>query len=174
MIKAILGLGNPGLKFYNTRHNIGFQVVDALAASYNSSFKARDKMEVASVSLNGQTLVLVKPLTFMNNSGEVVPYLQKQGIKAENTIVVHDELELPFGKAALKKGGSAKGHNGLRSLIAFSGPDFWRLRCGIGRPERKEDVPHYVLAPFTEGSQAVERLIADALALIEKEIPHLT
>lgn len=102
----------------------------------------------------------------MNDSGRVIPALLKQGIKAENILVVHDELEIPFGSVKLKLGGSHRGHNGLRSIIGVCGENFRRIRCGIGRPANKEDVPDYVLKPFSESEQQVEQMIAAAEVMI--------
>lgn len=170
MVKAIIGLGNPGHQFFKTRHNIGFRVIDALADRYATSLieKKDSKLEYASITLNNQEVLLVKPLTFMNNSGDIVPWLRKKGIGPEDVLIIHDELELPFGKVAFKHGGSAKGHNGLRSFIAHWGDAFDRLRVGIGRPEDKMQVPDFVLAPFTEGENRVNELIDLAVEAIEK------
>ncbi|MEX0671848.1 MAG: aminoacyl-tRNA hydrolase [Candidatus Babeliales bacterium] len=149
-LKAIIGLGNPGPRFDATRHNIGFAIVDALADIHSAHWSKKGAMEQASITINNQPILLVKPQTFMNNSGEIFPLLAKQGIKAENILVIHDELEKPFGSLAIKEGGSHRGHNGLRSIIDYIGSDFNRLRFGIGRPERKEDVADYVLQKFTK------------------------
>lgn len=165
-IKAIVGLGNPGRRFVHTRHNIGFLVVDQLAHDANSSFSESGQMEVAEVSLGEKNIILVKPQTYMNNSGKVIPFLQEKGIKPKEVLVVHDELEKKFGKVGIKFGGSARGHNGLRSIIAFGGQECARLWCGIDRPERKEDVGDYVLQPFTESNEAVEQLISSATTTV--------
>lgn len=167
-IKVIIGLGNPGDKFYFTRHNIGFRVLDALCDKYNASWRKADKMEIAQAIINGKEILLIKPQTFMNSSGEVFPYLQKKGIKSENILVVHDELELPFGSVKLKFDGSAKGHNGLKSLISFCGSNFYRLRMGIGRPAQKEMVPDYVLKKFDEPESQIDQMIELAVNEIEK------
>jgi peptidyl-tRNA hydrolase, PTH1 family len=165
--KVIIGLGNPGSTYALTRHNIGFRVIDALARAHGASWKEKDKAEIASITINDRPVLLIKPQTFMNNSGAVVPFLTKQGIRSEDALVVHDELEFPFGKLAFRPGGSARGHNGLRSLIASWGEGFGRLRFGIGRPERKEDVPNYVLQTFKERPADIEQLIAQAQEMIE-------
>jgi PTH1 family peptidyl-tRNA hydrolase len=167
-IKAIIGLGNPGPKFEHNRHNIGFLVLDALADKYNLSWQKKDIFELAELCIDDKTVLLIKPQTFMNTSGKVVPFLQKKGIKPENIIVVHDELELPFGKVKLKFAGSAKGHNGLRSIIDFIGKDFWRLSFGIGRPENREDVGNYVLSNFSEGADLLASNIGQACNFLEK------
>lgn len=166
-IQAIIGLGNPGPAYYHHRHSIGFRVVDTLANKYNAQWKSRDTMEIALIMINDKKVILIKPQTYMNTSGNVIPFLSKQGIKAGSILVVHDELEMPFGKVAFKIGGSARGHNGLRSIIQACGENFARMRCGIGRPELKEQVPTYVLQNFKEDNAAVEELIDNAVHLIE-------
>lgn len=166
-IKACIGLGNPGHTYYNQRHSIGFRVLDALADQHGAQWRTKDRMEVAEILLNDHKVLLIKPQTFMNNSGAILPFLTKQGIKAENILVVHDELELPFGKLASKQGGSAKGHNGLKSIITACGENFYRLRFGIGRPAQREDVPDYVLQPFAEPADKVDQLIEQAATMIE-------
>ncbi len=166
--KAILGLGNPGPRFVRTRHNIGFMILDALAALYGSQWHRRHSEETAQIVLEGHKVLLVKPQTFMNNSGEVVPYLKKQGIGPDDILVVHDELEFPFGKLGCRSGGSARGHNGLKSLIQYLGTDqFARLRFGIGRPEDRERVPDYVLQNF-EDPQKTDQLIEEAIKMIQE------
>ncbi len=166
-IKIIVGLGNPGRQFHFTRHNIGFLVLDALADKYNASWHIKGDKEVVDITVNGEKITLVKPQTFMNNSGKVVPALLKQGLTLQNMLVVHDELEKPFGFVELKVGGSHRGHNGLRSIMSICGSDFVRVRCGIGRPENKEDVSDYVLSNFSEGADAVEAMIHKVVTVIE-------
>ena len=103
----------------------------------------------------------------MNRSGEVISFLQKKGIKSDEILVIHDELEKPFGNLSIKFGGSAKGHNGLRSIISVVGQDFWRLRFGIGRPDNKENISEYVLSPFsTQEESEIPNLIDKAVNLI--------
>jgi len=165
-IKAIIGLGNPGPKFYNTRHNIGFRILDTLAQTHGGVWHKKNEMEYAEVTIGNDHVMLIKPQTFMNNSGRVVPSLLKKDIKTENILVVHDELEKPFGNVSIKMGGSAKGHNGLRSIITACGPDFPRLRFGIARPLNKEDVPDYVLTNFSENADGLEQAIAHAVKTI--------
>lgn len=166
-IRAIIGLGNPGKKYHFNRHNIGFLVLDAMADKHYGSWRAKDSLELSEISLNGSPVLLIKPQTFMNSSGAIIPFLTKQGIKPENILVVHDELELPFGQLKFKIGGSHKGHNGLRSIIGACGDQFSRLRFGIGRPENKDDVPEYVLSNFNEPTSTVEHGIAQAILMIE-------
>jgi len=166
-IKAIIGLGNPGQKYYYNRHSIGFRVVDELAHKYGGTWQSKNNMECVDIVINNNKLLLVKPQTFMNDSGKIIPALLKQGVKAENILVVHDELEKSFGKLSFKVGGSHRGHNGLRSIIGICGPDFVRLRFGIGRPDQKDEVSQYVLHNFSEDPAEVEGLIAKAVSMIE-------
>ena len=167
-IRAIIGLGNPGAKYYKTRHSIGFRVLDELARVNGSSWQENNNMMYASVSgLAAQTVYLIKPQTFMNTSGEVMPWLNKKGIKGNQIIVVHDELEKSFGVNSIKFSGSAKGHNGLRSIIGVIGQDFWRLRFGIGRPQAETSVSDYVLNPFSQTEeQQLLTLLPDACWLL--------
>ncbi|MCX5922383.1 MAG: aminoacyl-tRNA hydrolase [Candidatus Dependentiae bacterium] len=169
-ISTIIGLGNPGRQYHYNRHNIGFLVLDALAEAHGGSWRTKEHMEIADIMLNGAKILLIKPQTFMNNSGKVISYLAKQGIKPENILVVHDELELSFGQLKFKVGGSHKGHNGLKSIIASCGDGFARLRFGIGRPENREDVSDYVLQNFTEDRAEVERLIGQSVEMIQQNI----
>lgn len=150
----IIGLGNPGSRFHLTRHNIGFMVVDALAEYYGVRWKSGKQGETASFSLHNQEIILLKPQTFMNSSGEALAGVRNAYHKAHDILVIHDELEKPFGSMQLRFAGSARGHNGLRSLMEKVGSDFWRLRMGIGRPIEKSQVATYVLTRFTPEEQA--------------------
>jgi peptidyl-tRNA hydrolase, PTH1 family len=169
-ITAIIGLGNPGPKFEYTRHNVGFLILDALCSAHGGTWQKKDLAETSSVMINGTSIILIKPQTFMNLSGKVIPGLAKKGIKPENILVIHDELELPFGKLKIRTGGSAKGHNGLRSIIEHCGSEFNRLSVGISRPERKEDVGTYVLQNFTENSADIQQMIFTAVTLVEQQL----
>ena len=169
-IKVLIGLGNPGKKYEKTRHNIGFLLIDYIAQLYQGVFKLHHNMLTATVTLDSQPLLLIKPQTFMNNAGDIIPFLAKQGIKAENILVIHDELDLPFGKLKIKYGGSARGHNGLKSIIAHAGDTFIRLSIGIGRPNNQKDVPEYVLQEFTENNELIQQIMVDAYAMTEKII----
>ena len=117
-IKAIIGLGNPGPKYYHNRHNVGFQILDTLAATHNLIWQTKENMELAVLTVGDKRIIHLKPQTFMNDSGKVIPFLLKQGIKAENILVIHDELEQPFGAIKIRIGGSAHGHNGLKSTLS--------------------------------------------------------
>lgn len=166
-IKVIIGLGNPGRTHEYQRHNIGFRVLDALVDQYNGSWAERGNAQMAEIVIHGSKVLLIKPQTYMNSSGQVIPPLSKKGVTAEHILVVHDELEKPFGSISIKQGGSAKGHNGLRSIMQYCGPEFARLRFGIGRPERKEDVGDYVLSNFSEPVDQVDAAIVRAVIAIE-------
>ncbi len=165
--KALIGLGNPDQRYARTRHNIGFQIIDALATAHGGQWQRKRTEEVARIQIHDMNIILIKPQTYMNNSGDVVPFLKKEGVQPLDALVIHDELELPFGKIAFKVGGSAKGHNGLKSIIqAWGTADFARLRIGIGRPVHKEAVAQYVLEPFDNEAE-VQGMIDEALVFIE-------
>lgn len=148
MIKAVVGLGNPGAQYELTRHNIGFLALDALADAYDVRFEELRIRSQAEIVVDEQKILLVKPQTYMNHIGRICPVLQKMGISTQEMLVVHDDLELNFGTVKLKEGGSAAGHNGLRSMIEQCGANFPRIRVGIGRPV-KQDVSKYVLGRFS-------------------------
>lgn len=170
-IRAIIGLGNPGPAYASHRHNVGFMVLDALAKKYSCSWRSTKHMMSTEIVLHDQKVLLVKPMTGMNVSGDVIPLLKKSGIDASDIAVVHDELEIAFGKIALRAGGSARGHNGLKSLIAALGSDaFVRVRVGIGRPEHKDEVPTYVLSSFAEDASQRTLVITRAVEQIEQLI----
>jgi peptidyl-tRNA hydrolase len=166
-IKAIIGLGNPGHKFELNRHNIGFLILNAFGDRFGASWDAKTNMQMAEIELNSKKIILIKPQTFMNDSGKVIGFLQKKGIRPENVLVVHDELEFPFAKLQVRFGGSARGHNGLKSIIEHCGPEFVRLRFGIDRPADREMVSNYVLGNFTQSSQDLEAAIYKAVDAIE-------
>lgn len=168
-IRAIIGLGNPGVSYGKTRHSIGFRVVDALARQYGVSWTEADVMMHTMVTneVSQKSLYLIKPLTYMNNSGRVLPFLLKKGIGAEEILVVHDELEKSFGKISIRWNGGLRGHNGLRSIDSVIGKEFWRMQFGIGRPDEKCEVGDYVLSPFTrEEEKEMDFLLQRTVSLI--------
>ncbi len=167
-IKAIVGLGNPGPAFLFTPHNIGFLILDRLSELWQGSWIEKQNMLIASVEHDGHEILLIKPQTFMNNSGEILKHLQKRGIKIENILVVHDEIDYPFGKINIKDGGSARGHNGLRSIIEHGGQNFYRVRCGVGRPDNACDVGDFVTSPFQESKNQVHELIEKSINIIQQ------
>lgn len=171
--KAIIGLGNPGAQYSKNRHNIGFRVADELANQFGGTWRTTNDMMVTEIQVATpegiHPLIIIKPQTYMNSSGRVIPFLQKKGIKPDEILVVHDELEKEFGVTQLRIGGSARGHNGLKSLIGAMGDNFWRLRFGIGRPADKADVPNYVLTNFSkdEENQLPERIAKVCTTLLD-------
>lgn len=169
-IKAIVGLGNPGPMYAHTPHNIGFLILDRLAKHANAIWDEKQNMQQASMHSNDKDILLIKPQTYMNNSGEILKFLNKRGIKIENIFVIHDEIDFAFGKISLKDGGSARGHNGLRSLIAHGGENFLRLRCGVGRPDNPAEVGNFVTAPFQQSEQEIDSLINKAVDNIQSVI----
>jgi len=155
----IVGLGNPGAEYASTRHNIGFMAVDALAG--REGFSSKFHGLVANASIEGEKVILLKPQTFMNLSGKSVQAAMAfYKIAPENVIVMHDELDLPLGKIRIKKGGGANGHNGIKDIDQMVGPDYWRIRLGIGHPGMKEQVHGHVLSKFSsEETQEVEKVL---------------
>lgn len=162
--KLIVGLGNPGNEYSQTRHNIGFMVLDFLEKKYSLNWKEKFKGVYAQISLGDEKIYFLKPLTFMNLSGESVAALCsffKIGIS--DILVVYDDIELPFGTLVFKKGGGLAGHNGLKSMVAQMGSqDFLRLRMGVGRPVHG-DVADYVLSKFSsEEKMALPNILEGA------------
>lgn len=149
-MKLIVGLGNPGSKYRGNRHNIGFMVVDRIAETIGApSFKEKWKGEWTRGQHGGEEIVLLKPMTFMNLSGESVsPAMAFFKVTLADIVVIHDELDIPFGRLQIKAGGGAAGHNGLKSIIQHCGPDYARVRFGIGRPTQQA-VESYVLGDFS-------------------------
>ncbi len=151
-MKLIVGLGNPGRLYTDTRHNIGFTVARQLALSYKGSFKKEARISALSarIKIKNQHVVLALPLTFMNSSGEALkPLIEKYRIGLESLLVVCDDLDLEFTRLKIRPCGSAGGQKGLESIInAINSQDFSRLRIGIGRPPRNIEAAEYVLAPF--------------------------
>ncbi|MAT97298.1 MAG: aminoacyl-tRNA hydrolase [Anaerolineaceae bacterium] len=166
----IAGLGNPGRKYRGNRHNIGFMAVDALAAAYKiESSKVQNKAIVGNGRIQNQNVIIAKPQTYMNNSGDAVgPLARYYKVPPENVLVVYDELDLPFGTIRLREKGGAGGHNGMRSVINHLGEDFPRLRLGIGRPPGQMPVPAYVLQDFGKDDlPLLDDVLAEAVRAIE-------
>lgn len=148
----IVGLGNPGAKYENTRHNIGFKVVEAFAEESNAAFETIKLGDVAKAKWKGRQVILLKPSTFMNLSGKAVNYyLQKEKINPENLLVITDDLALPFGKLRMKGKGSDGGHNGLKDIQAvLNTTNYARLRFGVGAEFSKGKQVDYVLGEWNE------------------------
>lgn len=161
----IVGLGNPGREYRETRHNIGFMLIDRLSVRLNARMRRmQSKALVGSVMHGGAKLILAKPQTFMNLSGQAIQGLVRfYKIPLENLIVAHDDLDLPFGTLRLRPGGGAGGQKGIRSTIQQLGTqDFPRLRLGIGRPPGRMDAAAYVLQSFSSGD---EQILSETLDL---------
>jgi peptidyl-tRNA hydrolase, PTH1 family len=175
----VVGLGNPGVGYAGNRHNAGFMVVDALAGRIGGRFKGhRSRADVIEGRLAGERVVLAKPRTYMNESGGPVAGLRDFfKVPVERIIVVHDELDIPFGTVRLKQGGGDNGHNGLRSITkSLRDKNYLRVRFGVGRPPGRMDAAAYVLRDFSAGERkelglqvelaadAVEALVGEGLA----------
>ena len=170
-IQLVAGLGNPGAKYEQTRHNAGFWFVDEVARQYNAQFKSESKYksEVARCSIAGNDCRLQKPVDFMNRSGLPVAALAAfYQIPRSSILIVHDDLDLPPGTVKLKRGGGHGGHNGLRDLIPhLGGNDFLRLRIGIGHPGHRDDVVGYVLKNASRDEQAaIDQAIDEAVKVL--------
>ena len=173
----VVGLGNPGPEYAGNRHNIGFMVADLLAGRIGAKFKAhRSRNQVVEGRLAGQRVVLAKPTSFMNLSGGPVAGL-RDFYKAplERLVVVHDELDVDYAALRLKRGGGDNGHNGLKSITKALGPDYYRVRAGVGRPPGRMEVADFVLRDFSSterkeldwfvdrAADAVEALLTEGL-----------
>ena len=158
----IVGLGNPEKEYAMNRHNVGFMVVDAIAHAFKATkWQKKYKSEIAQADIHGVPCIIVKPMTYMNLSGEGVGEIMRfYKITPEDVFVFHDDLDLPPGDVRVKQGGGNAGHNGLKSLDAHIGVNYWRVRIGIGRPEDKDRVSDYVLSNFAKADMGwLERLL---------------
>ncbi|NQV54668.1 MAG: aminoacyl-tRNA hydrolase [Rhodospirillales bacterium] len=162
----LVGLGNPGSKYSGNRHNVGFMAVDAIHARYGfSAYRKKFESEAADGEIDDRRVLIMKPTTFMNESGRAVgAALRFYKEEMSSVIVLHDELDLSLGKIRLKLGGSAAGHNGLKSIAQHIGADFRRLRIGIGHPGDKNLVTGHVLSDFSKSDLDWVERIADAIA----------
>ena len=156
-MQALIGLGNPGKRYIDTRHNIGYLIVDHFSSNNNVPFlPGKGDYYYKEHEVNDRKVFLFKPTTYMNHSGRAVSALAKYyKIGVENILVAHDELDLPAGRVRLKKGGGHGGHNGLRDIIAaMGGKEFWRLRIGIDHPGHRDQVVDYVLNNPSKGDRS--------------------
>jgi len=182
----VVGLGNPGPNYAKTRHNLGFMVADLLAERIGSGFKVHKKSgaEVTTGRLGNRAVVLAKPRVYMNESGrQVGPLAKFYSVSPADVVVLHDELDIDFGRIRLKLGGGEGGHNGLRSVAAALGTkDFQRVRIGVGRPPGRKDPAAYVLENFSaverpevpticeQAADAVELLVAQGLEAAQNTV----
>jgi PTH1 family peptidyl-tRNA hydrolase len=162
----LVGLGNPGPRYAGHRHNIGFLTADAIAAAHRfSAFRARFQGLIAEGTLGSERALILKPQTYMNESGRSVgAALRFFRLAPEQVIVFYDELDLPLGKLRVKQGGGTAGHNGVRSIAAHIGAEFWRVRLGIGHPGDKERVLGHVLSEFSKDEQSLVTSLVEAVA----------
>lgn len=170
-----VGLGNPGKKYEKNRHNVGFMIVDAFQNSQNAAdFRSKFNGAYAESVTVGSKIGLLKPQTYMNESGQSVGATAKfYKIPAERIVVFHDELDLAPGEIRVKKGGGNAGHNGLKSIQAHLGtPDFWRVRIGIGHPGDKARVSGYVLSDFAQADQVWLENILQKMPKALENIPE--
>jgi len=169
----IVGLGNPGTQYENTRHNIGFKVIDKLV----SDFGARDvsKSSFQGKLFKSSNILFLKPTTFMNLSGHSVQIVKNfYKIELEDIVVIHDDIDLPFSALRFKKGGGHGGHNGLRSIDSMIGKEYKRVRMGVGKPEHKSQVADYVLHDFSEEEEKVLSAWIEHTATAIKELDSKT
>jgi PTH1 family peptidyl-tRNA hydrolase len=165
----VVGLGNPGREYARNRHNVGHMVVDELARRHGGSFRSKFSGQVADVRIEGHKVGLLKPETYMNDSGRAVQAAARfYKLEPDAVLVVHDESDLPVGRLQARKGGGLAGHNGLRSIAQqLATPEFLRLRVGVGRPERGDRRPlaDWVLSDFEphEDADAIVRRAAEAV-----------
>jgi len=178
-VALIVGLGNPGSRYKDTRHNAGFMVVDAYATLLNAPpWEERGESLITSVSFESEKLILAKPLTYINLSGKAVSALIHSFIlDSDPLIVVHDDMHIPFGSLRIKTSGSSGGHNGIKSVIESLGSEnFSRLKVGVGGPPEGLSVVDFVLCPFTEAeAKSLPRIIAagaEALKMLLEEGPQ--
>jgi PTH1 family peptidyl-tRNA hydrolase len=172
-LKLIVGLGNPGAQYARTRHNAGWWFVDALLAQQRGAWRheAQQQVDVARVRIDESELWLAKPTAFMNRSGAPVSALAHfYRIAPPEILIVHDDIDLPPGVARLKHGGGHGGHNGVRDVIAHIGPEFWRLRLGVGHPGTKDLVLDAVLDRPTGAEQ---QMIDEAVQRALEAVPEL-
>lgn len=165
MARAVVGLGNPGPEYRDTRHNVGQRVLDALAKTLKKSFRRDRQALVARAQWRGEPLYLVKPQSFMNVSGPVVGRaLHRLHVTPAELVLVYDDIDLPVGTVRVRMKGSAGGHNGVKSVIESLGtPEIRRVKVGIGRPDTKARVPDHVLTAFEEDElPAVDAAVAEA------------
>ena len=171
-MKLFVGLGNPGENYCKNRHNIGFMAIDAIVNRYGgSSWRQKFQGLATEVTLNREKLIFLKPSTFMNLSGQSVSEASRfYKLPSSEICVFHDELDLPFMKIKTKIGGGHAGHNGLRSIQQHLGPDYFRVRIGVGHPGDKAKVASYVLNNFPKNNEAELKFLLDAVA---DGFPHL-
>ena len=171
-MRLIVGLGNPGPRYADNRHNIGFMAVDEIVRRYSfGPVRAKFHGGVAEGTIGPEKVVCLCPTTFMNESGRAVQAaMQFYKLAPGDITVIHDEIDLPLGKVKVKKGGGAGGHNGIRSIDAHIGPEYWRIRLGVGHPGDRGLVKNFVLMDFGKEER---KLVADINAACAEALPLL-
>ena len=174
----VVGLGNPGSQYENNRHNVGFRMIEAIADSVVSNpFKQMASIsDVSQCFVENKKVIFAKPLTFMNLSGRAIRFLiDFYKIPINKVIVFHDDIDLPFGRVKIKKGGGNGGHNGLKSIDNLAGNDYWRIRIGVGRPTEKSMVVSYVLGNFVPEElkklKSIQEVIIKNLSILVSNDP---
>ena len=173
-MKLIVGLGNPGREYERTRHNVGFDIIDEFAdkKAFNQ-FKEKFQGLITEKTIDGEKVILLKPQTYMNLSGNSVVQVAKfyKIDPATELVVVYDDMDLPLGKTRVKTNGGAGGHNGVKSIISHLGQDFIRVKCGIGKAKTKDENINFVLGRFTkEESEVVEPMFTSVKSLLDDVI----
>ena len=168
-MKLVVGLGNPGEEYKSHRHNMGFMVIDELLRRCNTTTVSKFRSEMARVRLNNVNIILLKPITFMNNSGISVGLCGSfYKVEPEDMIVVHDEMDLYYGQIRVKRAGGHAGHNGLRSIFQhYSAGDFPRVRVGIGRPQASTPVKHVLTAFSSDERIGLEQILNNTSNAVE-------
>ena len=176
-MQLLVGLGNPSLDNKNNRHNIGFKIIDAINQKFSlSKQKPKFKGLLTTGNIGNKKVYAIKPLTFMNNSGvcvrELIEYFK---IDPRDVIVFHDDLDIDLGKVKAKFGGGSAGHNGIESIDKFIGKDYSRVRIGIGRPQKKDEIDDHVLNDFAEDEKSsidilTNNIVASLTMLIDKKL----
>jgi len=172
----VIGLGNPDLKYKNNRHNVGFMVIDNLVNDHNTT--TINKSSFKGELFKSQNILFLKPNTYMNLSGDSVRSVCDY-YKPEKIIVIHDDLDLPFGTLRFKIGGGNGGHNGLRSIDSHIGKEYYRVRIGIGKPTNKQDIANFVLSNFPKADQEnLEKILEVSIkatkGLIKEELSTIS
>ena len=176
-MKLIVGLGNPGKEYERTRHNVGFDIIDEFAQKNGfNSFKDKFQGLITEKTIDGEKIILLKPQTYMNLSGNSISQVIKfYKINPETElVVVYDDMDLPVGKLRVKVNGSAGGHNGIKSIISHLGQNFIRVKCGIGKAKTKDENINFVLGRFTkEESEVIDTMFTTTVLLLEDVLKNI-
>ncbi len=168
----LVGLGNPGQKYLKNRHNIGFTAIEKIASYYKfSKFQKKFRGKISEGKISGQKIIMLKPETFMNESGIAVQAIKSFfKINCKKIVVLHDDIDLALYQIKIKCGGGHAGHNGIKSIDKLIGKEYWRIRLGVGRPEEKEQVNKYVLSNFQDSEEEKYDAILDSVVAVMPEL----